>query len=53
MMSASVSKDKTRINITIDRELKQKAEDVAKSENRSLSNLISYALKLYIESQTH
>lgn len=47
-MPALVSKNNTRIIITINKELKSKAEEIAKKEHRSLSNLIIVALEEYI-----
>lgn len=47
-MSAHVSENNTRITFTITKELKSKADEYAKSEKRSLSNLINVALEDYI-----
>lgn len=47
-MAATVSENNTRITFTIDKELKSKAEECAKNERRSLSNLITIALEEYI-----
>lgn len=52
-MSATVSENNTRITFTIDKELKTKAEDIAKIEKRSLSNLINVALEEYIKNNTY
>lgn len=52
-MSATVSENNTRITFTIDKELKTKAESIAKSERRSLSNLINIALEEYIKNNIH
>ena len=42
-----ISKDNTRTNITISKELKQQLENIAKTENRSLNNLIITVLMEY------
>lgn len=47
-MSATVSENNTRITFTIEKDLKVKAEEFAKKEKRSLSNLINIALEEYI-----
>ena len=47
-MSATVSENNTRITFTIEKDLKSKAEECAKREKRSLSNLINIALEKYI-----
>lgn len=47
-MSAHVSENNTRIVFTVDKELKSKAEECAKTEHRSLSNLVVVALEEYI-----
>lgn len=47
-MSATVSENNTRITFTIEKDLKVKAEELAKKEKRSLSNLINIALEEYI-----
>ena len=47
-MPATVSENNTRITFTIDKELKSKAEECAKNERRSLSNLINIALEEYL-----
>ena len=44
----SISKDKTRTQITIEKELKTKLEEVAKEQNRSFNNLVITVLKDYI-----
>lgn len=45
----TISKDKTRTNITISKELKQQLEKLAKEENRSFNNLIITILEDYIK----
>ena len=52
-MSATVSENNTRVTFTIDKELKSKAEEVAKIEKRSLSNLINIALEEYIQNNIY
>lgn len=47
-MAACTSENTTRIIITVDKELKSKAEECAKKERRSLSNLVVVALEEYI-----
>lgn len=47
-MPATVSENNTRITFTIEKDLKSKAEECAKKEKRSLSNLINIALEEYI-----
>ncbi len=48
----SISKDNTRTNITISKELKQQLEEIAKEQNRSFNNLIITILKDFV-SYTH
>lgn len=43
----SISKDNTRTQITIPKELKAKLEKLAKNDNRSFNNLIITVLKDY------
>lgn len=45
----SISKDNTRTNITIEKDLKSKLEKLAKANNRSFNNQIITILKEYIE----
>lgn len=42
-----IGKDKTRTNITIEKELKTKLEQIAKEQNRSFNNLVITILKDY------
>ena len=44
-----ISKDKTRILLTIKRDIKSTLEEIAKKENRSLNNLIITILKDYLK----
>lgn len=45
----TVSNDKTRTLITLDKSDKEKLEVIAKEENRSFSNLIQTILKDYLK----
>lgn len=44
----TISKDKTRYALTIEKEVKEKLEQQAIKENRSLNNLIETILKDYL-----
>lgn len=44
-----ISKENTRTALTINRELKKKLEQIAKSENRSFNNLVITILKNYVD----
>jgi len=46
----SISKDNTRTNLTISKELKTKLEEIAKQENRSFNNLIINILENHLKS---
>lgn len=46
----TISKDNTRTNITISKELKSKLEELAKEENRSFNNLVITILDNYLKS---
>jgi predicted HicB family RNase H-like nuclease len=46
----SISKAKVRANLIIDKDLKKKLEEIAKSKNRSFNNLIITVLQDYLES---
>lgn len=48
-MPAHVSENNTRMSFTINKELKKRAEEQAKKERRSLSNLIIIALEQYLK----
>ncbi len=48
-MSATVSENNTRLTFTINKELKKRAEEQAKKENRSLSNFITTVLEHYLK----
>ena len=42
-----ISESKTRTNITIEKDLKTKLEQIAKEQNRSFNNLVITILKDY------
>ncbi|HHT7063043.1 TPA: ribbon-helix-helix protein, CopG family [Bacillus cereus] len=44
----AISKDKTRYALSIEKEVKEKLEQEAKEQNRSLNNLIETILKNYL-----
>ncbi len=48
-MAYNGSQDKTRTNITIPIELKNRLEEIAKKENRSFNNLVITILQKYVE----
>ncbi len=45
-----ISKDNTRVMITIPKDLKKKLEETAKKENRTLSNMIVHIINIYLSS---
>ena len=45
----AVSKDKTGVLVNMDKSLKVKLSEIAKKQNRSLSNLIVTVLQNYVE----
>lgn len=45
----TISKDKTRTNITISKELKKNLETISKEQNRSFNNLVITILENYIK----
>ena len=47
----TIGKDKTRTNITIEKELKAKLEKLAKQDNRSFNNLVITILKSYVDTR--
>lgn len=47
----TISKDNTRTNITISKELKQKLEAIAKEQNRSFNNLVITILKDFVNNE--
>lgn len=46
----AVSKDKTGVLVNMDKTLKENLSELAKKQNRSLSNLIVTILKDYVDS---
>ena len=44
----TISKDNTRTQLTISKELKQQLEKIAKEQNRSFNNLVITILQNYI-----
>ena len=51
MASGQIASNKTRTNITIEKELKAQLEEQAKKEGRSFNNLIINILKEYMKNQ--
>lgn len=49
VVSMSISNNKTRTMLTIEKELKQKLEQIAKNQERSFNNLIIKILKEYVQ----
>ena len=49
----TISKDNTRTQLTISKDLKKQLGDIAKEQNRSFNNLIITILKDYIENSSH
>lgn len=49
----TISKNNTRTNITIPKELKTKLEELAKQDNRSFNNLVITILRNYAENSSH
>lgn len=47
-MAYNGSQEKTRTNITIPKELKNKLEEIANHENRSFNNLVITILQNYV-----
>ena len=48
VIKLTISSDKTRYNLTLEKELKEKLEKEASEQNRSLNNLIETVLKNYL-----
>jgi len=46
----SISKDNTRTQLTINKELKKQLEDLALKDNRSFNNLVITVLENYLKS---
>ena len=51
MPAGQVAPNKTRTNITIEKELKSQLEEIAKQEGRSFNNLVINILKEYMKNQ--
>ena len=51
MPAGQVAPNKTRTNITIEKELKSQLEEIAKKEWRSFNNLVINILKEYMKNQ--
>lgn len=49
----TISKDNTRTQLTISKELKQQLEQIAKEQNRSFNNLVITILQSYIGNSSH
>lgn len=47
----SISNENTRTNITINKDLKAKLEQIAKEQNRSFNNLVITILKNYVNEE--
>lgn len=47
----NIGEDKTRVIVTLPKELKETLSEIAKEENRSLTNLIVTILKDYVKSR--
>lgn len=47
----NIIEDKTRVIVTLPKELKETLSEIAKEENRSLTNLIVTILKDYVKSR--
>lgn len=51
MPAGKVAPNKTRTNITIEKDLKVQLEEQAKKENRSFNNLVIHILKEYLQNK--
>lgn len=49
----TISKDNTRTQLTISKELKKQLEQIAKEQNRSFNNLVITILQSYIGNSSH
>jgi len=45
----AISKENTRTQLTISKDLKKELEDIAKKQNRSFNNLVITVLKDYVD----
>ena len=51
MSTGQIASNKTRTNITIEKELKAQLEEQARKEGRSFNNLVINILKEYMKNQ--
>ena len=51
MVTGQIASNKTRTNITIEKELKAQLEEQARKEGRSFNNLVINILKEYMKNQ--
>lgn len=51
MATGQIASNKTRTNITIEKDLKAQLEEQAKKEGRSFNNLVINILKEYMKNQ--
>lgn len=51
MAQGQIASNKTRTNITIEKELKSKLEEIAKQENRSFNNLVITILDNFVSNR--
>ena len=49
----TISKDNTRTQLTISKELKKQLKNIAKEQNRSFNNLVITILQNYIGNSSH
>lgn len=49
----TISKDNTKTQLTISKELKQQLENTVKEQNRSFNNLVITILKNYLDDSSH
>ena len=53
VITMTISKDNTRTQLTISKELKKQLEQIAKEQNRSFNNLVITILQSYIGNSSH
>lgn len=51
MPQGQIAKNKTKTTIVLEKELKSKLEKIAKTENRSLNNLMVFILSNYAKNK--
>lgn len=49
----TISKDNTRTQLTISKQLKKELESIAKNQNRSFNNLVITVLQSYVKNSSH